>query len=173
MVRKSSVSVADYSVRGKWVQIVYPGGRITLPKRELSAVDEFYRDEVFYLASAVCQEHTKRWEDAWQFRLVGEDSRAHLVEFLVEIDLVTRPRSLPQKIQQAQFKLVVACWVEGGQTRVMEWDRTLVWSGEFNSSGEGPITESDIPKSIVERMLHEAPKLASFIEGVVGEVLIM
>jgi len=158
-----SVYVSDYSVRGSWVQISHPGGKITLPKKELSAVDPFYRDEVFTLAAAVCQEHARRWGDAWKYRLVGEDPTRHLVEFMVEVSVVTTPRTLPQKIQEAQFSFQALWWLDGDQLRVMEWGRQPLWESAYNTPSEGPLTEDHIPASVIQRMLLELPKVSSYI----------
>ncbi len=158
------VYVSDYSVRGRWAQISYPGGEITLPNKEISEVDPYYQEEVLTLATAVCREHARRWERAWKYRLIREDFARHLVEYLAEVDLRTTPRTLPQKIQQAQFKYVVAWWFEGDQIRVMEWERELVWEGVYNTPSESPITGSDIPASLMQEMLLGVPRVSSHLE---------
>src|SRR3989344_5690719 len=134
----NGISVRDYSVRGRWVQVVYPGGRITLPtKRGLSKVPTRYRKSVLSKARAVCERNMRRWGGAWKFQVQGEDTRRHLVEFLVEVSVVTTPRTLYRKVQEAQFAFVASWWFDGNQLRIMEWERRTLWVNPQNNVNEG------------------------------------
>jgi len=148
----SKISVRDYSLKGDWVVIGYPGGSILLPKSELSGVDYLYRDDVLGRAIAVTRGLRERFVRAWNYDDPRFEYNHHTVTYSVSLRMQTKPRTLEPKALFGEFEVALWWWeAPDGSLIIEEKERKKV---EVRSSDHNVhLDVEDIPKELIDRMI--------------------
>lgn len=145
------IKVVDYSLDGRWVIIGYPGGRIMLPRGELSSVPSEYASHVLNKAMAVTARNRERFAKSWQYSFVELDHRRRFMTYEVELKIKTRGRTLSSKILKATFLVTMTWWMlPDGSLHVEEWDRQKV---SMTSSDHTVYVDAEhIPRDVIDRI---------------------